>query len=203
MLSLHRGRAGRRGLWFVISAGLVIASPKWLHAADCPAAKDLPQLTIRDITESTVPVIDRWQVFFDDAPLSDAQLAALAKDDILLAELDAGMNRRPTWVYIGMGLGAGGTALSSVGWVLYGQDRISQGVTLPMALGGVLLGIAGVLMVTESIQRPLEPFTAPTPEHRLSRQEARELVAIVNRRLYIDICAAAQARPTSSAEVAD
>jgi hypothetical protein len=98
------------------------------------------------------------------------------------------------WIDSGGGLGVAalGTAVSSVGWVLYGQDQISQGVTLPLGVGGLLVGLAGVLFVTHSIQRPLEPFTAPTPEHRLTRQEARELVAIVNRRLHIDICAAAK-----------
>ena len=87
-----------------------------------------------------------------------------------------------------MGVAAAGTAVSSAGWVLYGQNELSQGITVPMAAGGLLLGMLGVLMVTESIQRPLEPLVAPTPSHRLTRDEIRALVEQINTRIVADIC---------------
>jgi hypothetical protein len=158
----------------------------------CPAAKNLPQLTIDQVHDSVVPVTDTWQVFWGGVPLSDAQVAQLGGDDVLIDRTRVEMEDRGTWVFVGMGVAAAGTAVSSTGWVLYGQNEISQGITIPMAAGGILLGILGVLIVTESIQTPLEPHLAPSPVHRLTRDEIRDLVARINTRLYHDICRAAE-----------
>ncbi|MBI3178689.1 MAG: hypothetical protein HYZ27_03455 [Deltaproteobacteria bacterium] len=174
----------------LLLAALVHGTPARAQAP-CPKAADLPQLTIDDIRDPAVPVIDHWQVFWDQVPLSDAQLAVLARDDLLIERTHQEMERRGTWVYIGMLTAAVGAATSSAGWVLFGQDKVRQSVTLSMGLGGLLVGGSGVLMVTESIQKPLEPHTAPTPRHRLSRDEARALVARVNQKLYERVCQAA------------
>jgi hypothetical protein len=157
----------------------------------CPAARDLPQLTIDKVRDPVVPVIDDWQVFWGDVPVSDAQVALLSKEDPMIELTREEMEGRGSWVYIGMGTAAFGAALSSVGWVLYGQNNLDQGVTLSLAAGGLLVGMLGVLVVTESIQTPLEPHLAPTPSHRISREEMRRLVTQINRQLYRDICEAA------------
>jgi len=157
----------------------------------CPAAKDLPQLSIDNIRKPAVPVVDAWQIFWGDVPLSDAQLAMLAKRDPLIDITREEMKDRGMWVYIGLGTAAIGTAVSSVGWVLYGQNEVDSEITLPLAIGGLVVGLGGVLATSEWIQTPLEPHLAPTPRHRLTRDEARILVESVNRRLYRDICAAA------------
>jgi len=73
--------------------------------------------------------------------------------------------------------------------MLYGQNELEQKVTLPIALGGLLVGLVGVLIMTESIQTSLEPFTAPSPRHRFSREEARRLVVHVNTRMQREFCA--------------
>lgn len=163
----------------------------------CPAAKDLPQLFIDNIENPAVPVHDKWQVFWGDIPLSDAQVATLAGRDPLIDKTREEMKDRATWVFLGLATAAAGAAVSSVGWVLYGQDELSQGITLPMAAGGLLVGILGVLITTDSIQKPLEPHLAPTPKHRLSRVQMRELVAQINNRLHRDICAAAETTATT------
>ncbi len=176
-----------------------LALPRVAAAAQlCPAAQYLPQLTIDTIRDPAVPVVDSWQIFWEDVPLSDAQLAMLARDDTLIDKTRDEMQSRGVFVYLGTILAASGTALSSAGWILYGRDDLSQGVTLPLALGGVLIGMAGLITVTRSIQQPLEPHLAPTPEHRLSRAEARALVARVNQRLYQEICEAADFRSDSA-----
>ncbi len=186
-------------------AGVVVAALCSLWAgparADqlCPAAKDLPQLYITDIHEPAVPVIDQWQVFWGDISLSDAQLAKLAGRDPLIDRTREEMKSRGAWVFAGLATAAAGIAVSSVGWVLYGQDELDQGITLPLAAGGLLVGILGALITTESIQTPLEPHLAPTPRHRLSREEVRELVVQINRKLYHDICAAADAADAADA----
>jgi hypothetical protein len=183
---------GRRGFALFVA---LYASP--LSAADseqlCPAAQYLPQLTLDTIRDPAVPVLDTWQIFWGDVPVSDAQLAMLAQNDPLIDRTRAEIQARGVYVYLGTLLAAAGTAVSSVGWVLYGQDNQPQGVTLPLGIGGVIMGIVGLLTVTESIQTPLEPHLAPTPVHRLTRTEARELVVQVNRRLYREICEAADA----------
>ena len=117
-----------------------------------------------------------------------AQVAALSRNDALIGKTREEMEDRGTWVYIGLGTAALGTGISSAGWVLYGQNELSQGITIPLAAGGLLLGMLGVLMVTESIQNPLEPHLAPTPRHRLTRAEMRHLVVEINKRLRLQIC---------------
>jgi hypothetical protein len=159
----------------------------------CPAARDLPQLMIDNVRDPVIPVIDDWQVFWGDVPLSDAQVAKLSGEDLMIDRTTEEMASRGQWVYISVGLAAGGSALSSIGWVLYGQNNLSQNVTLPMAAGGLVLGVLGLLAVTESVQTPLEPHLAPTPKHRISREEMRRLVTQINKKLFKDICAAAEA----------
>lgn len=157
-------------------------------------------MTVDDVVETNVPIYDRWQIVWGDVPISDAQLADLAGDDLLLDRLGAGMRTRGNRVYFGMILGAAGTAVSSTGWVLYGQNQLSQGITLPLALGGLGLGVAGVLLVTETIQRADEPYMSPTPRHRIDRAQARRLVTVVNDRLFGDICRSWQATVKDSGE---
>lgn len=139
-----------------------------------------------------MPVVDEWQVFWGPMPLSDVQLTQLAGDDTLNESTRAEINARGTWVYLGMLLAGAGAGVSSAGWMLFGQNRVSQGFSLPLALGGLALGVAGVLTVTDAVQTPLEPLLAPTPLHRLTRDQARDLVARVNQRLYREICEAAE-----------
>lgn len=161
-------------------------------AQPCPDAKDLPLLTIADVTDSPVGLIDKWQVLWGDVPLSDGQVALLAHNDPLIDRTREELAHRPTWVFVGMGLGAIGMALSSAGWVSYGRNDpdIGPSVTLPMAGGGILLGLGGMLLMTHYLQTPLEPHLAPTPEHRITRAEMRELVATINKRLHAEICKA-------------
>ena len=188
-----------------ILLGLLAALPCIGHADElCPAAKSLPQLNIDTIENPAVPVVDNWQIFLGDVPMSDAQLALMSKDDTAIDLTRVEMESRGTWVYIGMLTAAAGAALSCAGWLLFGQQgKIPDAVALPMALGGLVVGGGGVLLVTESIQTPLEPHLAPTPRHRLSREEARRLVAVVNKRLFEDICKAAdEVDPNSLAPLA-
>ncbi len=167
----------------------------------CPSAKSLPQLAIDKVNDPAVPIVDPWQILWDDVPLSDAQLALLARDDSAIDLTRAEMSSRGTWVYIGMLTAAVGTALSCVGWVLFGQNQqLPEAFTLGMGLGGVAMGAGGVLLVTDSIQTPLEPHLAPTPRHRLSRAEARRLVTVVNTRLFDSICKAADATEVDGLE---
>ncbi|MBN1959462.1 MAG: hypothetical protein JW841_00830 [Deltaproteobacteria bacterium] len=156
----------------------------------CPAAQNLPQLTIDKIHDPAIPVIDEWQVFWGNMPLSDYQLAELAEHDVLIDRTRAEIKARGTWVYVGTVMASLGTAISSFGWILYGQDKQPQTVSLPMALGGIALGALGLITITEYVQTPLEPLTAPTPVHRLTRDEVRMLVSQINHRLYRDICKA-------------
>ena len=173
---------------FVLAAVLMSTSARAEQL--CPAARDLPQLTIDKIDDPAIPVIDKWQIFLGDVPISDAQLATMAANDPLIDMTRAEMRLRGTYVYLSTATLAFGTAVSSVGFMLYGQDNLSQSITLTMAVGGLTTAIAGLLMITQSIQTPLEPHLAPTPRHRLSRNEVRQLIAQINRKLYRDICKA-------------
>lgn len=200
----------RRSSWAITGALAVLLSSALAgaQARICPAAEHLPQLTIDKIQDPAVPVVDPWQVFFGTVPLSDLQLAQLAGDDGLIDRSRLEMQTRGTWVYVGTLAAAAGTALSSLGWVLFGAGDQPATLSLPLALGGIALGAIGMLTITEAIQRPLEPLLAPTPEHRLTYDEARRLVARVNQRLYRDICEAAMAASgpradPSSAKVAE
>jgi len=185
---------GRVGL-----ACMVLVLGRSASAQDrCPNSQYLPQLTISDVQNPAVPVIDRWQVLFRDVPISDAQLAALAHDDPMIELTREEMDLRGSWVYVGLATAALGAIVSSLGWYLYGanesrpeDDRIPLGLTLAMGLGGVVVGAGGLVMVTESVQRPLEPHLAPTPSHRMTRDQIRALVTVVNEQLYLEICEAA------------
>ena len=184
----------RAGLWCGTWAALALSATSAAAQRPCPSAAHLPQLTIDEIRDPAVPVIDRWQIFWRNVPLSDAQLAMLAQNDPLIELTREEMGQRGSWVYMGMLAAAAGTAISCVGWVLFGQEtNLPQALTLGMALGGLGVGAGGVFLVTESIQAPLEPHLAPTPRHRLTREQARQLVATLNRRLYEEICEAADA----------
>lgn len=154
----------------------------------CPAASNLPLLTINEIESSVIPVIDKWQVLWRGVVLSDAQVARLAGDEALIAKTHEEMKDRGTWVFVGMGTAAAGAAVSSAGWVLYGQNELSQGITVSLAIGGLIVGIVGFLIVTQSIQSPLEPHLAPTPLHRITRDEMRRLVATINRTIFAGAC---------------
>ncbi len=159
--------------------------------APCPAARDLPQLTIDDLRAPWLPLYDNWQILFGDTPVSDAQLANFARDEMLQDAISAEMHNRPSRTYLGMGVTAAGTALSLVGAVLYGQNNLSNSITIPLAVGGLAVGITGLVLTTTAIQTPLEPYLAPTPKHRMTRDEARRIVAKVNERWHQDICKAA------------
>ncbi len=168
---------GHTSFWVSLFVVCVHAPQLW---AACDDAVE-PELTIDRIDAPAIPVIDDWQVLLENTPLSDAQLASLAGDEALSEAMRTEMQSRGTWVYLGAMLAAAGTATSSAGWVLWGQDELPQLVTLPLAIGGLLVGVLGLVTITSSIQTPLEPHLAPTPEHRLTRDQARELVARVNR----------------------
>ena len=166
---------------WVLVAGMTLSSaPPPRPPRPCPIRAGL---TIDERIPSPVPLLDDWQVLWGDVPISDWQLARLAADDVLSQELEQPLRQRGAWVYLGLVIAAAGTALSSTGWVLYGQDRLPQHLTLPLALGGILLGLGGMVVVTETIQGAFGPLTAPAPRHRLSRAQVRRLVVRVNDRL--------------------
>lgn len=203
MIAQAQSRAGRlrsdakglRAVWLIAAFAMLRPGMGYAGTSNCPAASAIPQLTIHDITDSDIPVFDRWQVFLGRVPLSDAQLAQLAGQDLLIERTHEEMQSRGFWVYTGLATAALGTAISSAGWAMYGRDAadVSSSLSLVMALGGLALGVAGTLVVTESIQSPLEPHLAPTPRHRLSRDEMRSLVALINRSWYRDVCLAVEA----------
>jgi hypothetical protein len=170
-----------------------LAAAPVVHTDDdlCPEAKNLPLLTIDKVQDPALPVVDQWQVFWGAMPVSDYQLAELSGEDPLIDRTRAEMASRPSWVYLGTLVSAVGMAVSSFGWVLYGQGKQPPSVSLPLAVGGIIMGAGGMLLITESVQTPLEPLIAPTPVHRMSRDEVRSIVARVNQKLYKDICKAA------------
>lgn len=174
---------------------LTFACPQsaWAEQAICPPAQSLPQLFIDDIHDPLVPVIDKWQIFWGNVPISDAQLVLLAGDGRLLEDARREMKDRGTWVYLGMLTAVVGTIVSSIGWVVFGANSQPQTVSLPMALGGMGVGALGMLVITESIQTPLEPHIAPTPRHRFTRSQIRHMIAKVNQRLHREICDAVEA----------
>jgi len=175
---------------FFITTGVAQVLP---HEVVCPSAATLPQLTIQDATIPNVSLYDKWQVFFGDMPLSDMQVATWSGRADAIEKANEELKARPLWVFLGLTTAAVGTATSSAGWALLGRDKISDSLSLTMALGGLIIGAAGLLLTTEAIQNPLEPHLAPTPRHRLTRAEVQELVALINRNLYRDICLATQA----------
>ena len=158
----------------------------------CPEPKRLPQFTIDVIEERDFRLSDTWQILYDGTPISDIQLTNFAGHDLTHEKARKDMMLRGREVFFGMLTGALGTAISSMGWVLYGQDQVSSTMSLSMALSGIVLSLAGTIFVSESIQVPLEPFIAPTPKHRFSRAEARQMVFEANQRLNHKICMAVQ-----------
>tara|TARA_Y100001934_G_scaffold274990_1_gene368488 strand:+ start:218 stop:700 length:483 start_codon:yes stop_codon:yes gene_type:complete len=137
-----------------------------------------------------IPLNDRWQVLLDDVPLSDIQVAQLAGDTLALEKLNAPMENRGQWVFWSLVTATAGIGVSATGFVLFGQNELSSGITLSMALGGVLVGLGGVLLATEAIQASLRPYLAPPQKHRLSRAKMRQLVFQINHRFYREVCSA-------------
>ncbi len=175
---------------FVLVGAMQAAEAKSQH---CPEAKLLPQFTIDIIKERDFMLSDTWQILYDGVPISDIQLTTFAEHDVAQEKARKDMAHRGREVFFGMIAGALGTAVSSMGWVLYGQDEVSSTMSLSLALSGIVLSLAGTIFVSESIQVPMQPFLAPTPKHRFSRQEAREMVFQANQRLNRKICMATQA----------
>ncbi|MEC9465899.1 MAG: hypothetical protein VX834_08950 [Myxococcota bacterium] len=159
-------------------------------ASLCPAHKDLPLLTIDQLTESTVPVYDDWQVMWNGVPMSDAQVAELAGVGPLIDRTRVEIQKRGFWVYSGLIAAAVGAAVSGAGWMLHGRRSAEPGVTLSMGVGGLALTFGGFLMVSDTIQSSFEPHVAPTPRHRITREEMQGLVSAINNTLYGQICGA-------------
>lgn len=132
--------------------------------------------------ESKLPLWDQWQVLRDGVAVSDLQLLQWAGEDERGEELSEELTGRGIWIYAGMGISAAGTAISSVGWLLYGQDNVDQARSLSLGIGGIVVGIAGLLVVSDRLQKPLQPYLAPSPRHRISRREAQDMVYRLNRR---------------------
>ena len=180
--------------YFLVFTSLCLLVPGALYAKPnlCPEARYLPQFTINVNTKSDLALYDSWQIFYDGTPISDIQLTDFAKHDSAKEKASKDLNSRGQNVFFGMLSGALGTAISSMGWVLYGQDQVSSTLSLSMALSGIVLSLAGTIFVSESIQVPLEPYLAPTPRHRITREEARNLVFRANKGLNDRICNAAK-----------
>ena len=164
--------------------GMVMAMPA------CPAHKDLPLLTIDEIHDSPVPIYDRWQVMWNGVPLSDAQIAVLSGDGHLIDRTHDEMEDRGLWVYTGLATAGVGVAASATGWTMLGRQSSSDVASMSLAVGGLLVSVVGVLLMTENIQRRAEPHMAPTPRHRLSREEMQVVVKNINNILYSQICGA-------------
>ncbi len=148
----------------------------------------VPLLAIGTLADPPYRTRTDWQVLWNGVPLSDAQVAQLAGNEPLMVATRDEVATRGSWVYTGLGIAAAGTAISSAGWTLWGQGNVPQGAALGMAVGGVLVGIAGLIVVTESVQIPVEPFVAPSMSHRLNRQEMAVLVRTINSRLLSGHC---------------
>ncbi|MEO1171180.1 MAG: hypothetical protein AAFX94_03895 [Myxococcota bacterium] len=137
------------------------------------------------VDDSQIPLVDRWQIHRDGVPVSDSQVLQWADAAEEHEALGDRVEGRGSWVYTGLGIGVGGITISSVGWLLYGQDNIDQGVSLTLALGGLAVGIGGLLVLTEAIQRPLDPFLAPSPIHSFPRGQAQDYVYQLNRKFAV------------------
>lgn len=168
----------------VAHPGLATAMPM------CPAHKDLPLLTIDEITDSAVPVYDKWQVMWSGVALSDAQVAKLSGDGLLIDRTHDEMEDRGLWVYTGLATAGLGVGVSAAGWTMLGRNSANDNVTMGLAIGGILLSVIGVLVMTENIQRRVEPHVAPTPKHRITREEMQIVVKNINNTLYGQICGA-------------
>ena len=175
----------------MLIAIVFIASPGTASALPlCPAQKDLPLLTIDQLENPAVPVFDTWQVMWNGVPLSDAQVAVLSHDGHLIDLTREEMEDRGVWVYTGLGTAGLGLAMSATGWTMLGRQSAQDGVSMGLAIGGILVTVIGGLMMTENIQRRIEPHIAPTPRHRMTRQEMQVVVANINNTLYSQICGA-------------
>jgi hypothetical protein len=168
----------------VTHPGLATAMPM------CPAHKDLPLLTIDELTDSAVPVYDKWQVMWSGVALSDAQVAKLSGDGLLIDRTHDEMEDRGLWVYTGLATAGLGVGVSATGWTMLGRNSATDNVTMGLAIGGILLSVIGVLVMTENIQRRVEPHVAPTPKHRITREEMQIVVKNINNTLYGQICGA-------------
>ena len=169
---------------------LVIPSSGIAQTIPCPAAENIPRLTIDSIENPLVPVIDKWQVFLEGVPLSDIQVAQLANDEKMIQHANRGMINRGKWVFWSLASATVGVGVSATGWILFGKNELSRELTLSMALGGILVGIGSVLLATDVIQMSLVPYVAPSSEHSISRREMRELVTRINHRFYKKVCSA-------------
>lgn len=180
-----------RCFWVLLLAALLIVQPGMAMAMPmCPAHKDLPLLTIDQIQNSPVPVYDRWQVMWNGVPLSDAQVATLSGDGRLIDRTHVEMEDRGLWVYTGLATAGLGVATSATGWTMLGRQSSRDVVSMGLAIGGLLVSVVGVLIMTENIQRRAEPHMAPTPRHRLTREEMQVVVKNINNILYSQICGA-------------
>ena len=74
--------------------------------------------------------------------------------------------------------------------MVHGRRSAEPGVTLSMGVGGLALTFGGFLMVSDTIQSSFEPHVAPTPRHRITREEMQGLVSAINNTLYGQICGA-------------
>ena len=187
---MHSHKVLRR-LGVTLLVALLIAHPGMATAMPmCPAHKDLPLLTIDEIQSSSVPVYDKWQVMWNGVPLSDAQVATLSGDGRLIDRTHEEMADRGLWVYTGLATAGVGVATSATGWTMLGRQSASDTVSMGLAVGGLLISVVGVLLMTETIQRRAEPHMAPTPRHRLTREEMQVVVKNINNTIYSQICGA-------------
>ena len=187
---MHSHKPLRR-LGVTILVALLIAHPGMAMAMPaCPAHKDLPLLTIDEIQNSPVPIYDNWQVMWSGVPLSDAQVATLSGDGHLIDRTHQEMEDRGLWVYTGLATAGVGVATSATGWTMLGRQSTKDEVSMGLAIGGLLVSVVGVLLMTETIQRRAEPHMAPTPRHRITREEMQVVVKNINNTLYSQICGA-------------
>src|SRR5688572_20845224 len=107
-----------------------------LPGTRCPPASAIPQLTIQDLTTTGgVPVYDKWQVYLGEIPLSDMQVATWSGESQAINKVGDEMASRGFWTFAGLAIGALGTGTSSTGWALFGQEKTSTLISLPLALG--------------------------------------------------------------------
>jgi hypothetical protein len=159
------------------------------HVGPCALTHQALRLGLVDEEYPAIPVYDSWTpVMGDHIPVSDAQLAWLAGDEVLARAIASDMDARGSKVFGGL-LAAGlGIATSMVGWTLYGADHLSPQVTLPIGLGGLAVAAVAILYTLQALQSPIDPFLTPTPEHRLTREQAAQLIAVVNAKYDAALC---------------
>ena len=155
----------------------------------CPAAAAIPQVTIDVVDGSGNRMPAGWQVLLDGVPLGEAQVAALARDDLMIERTMIDLDARGKWVFSGLVTAAVGVAISRI---IFGRNGAQRNLAFGAGLGGIVLGAVGMLIVTETVQSSLASHVAPTSRHRLSRTEMRGLVETINRRIYRRVCVAAK-----------